>query len=198
MKPSVENSGHDKIVDVVLTEIDNYTKKLNRTKTTQLKFHPLIMTLATNLYTSSPSAYMDLQKSIIFALPSESTLNKKKSEHSVKDGKNVSIYMLHSFAHKEKATEPNRTYIGHLECDEFKLKTGLWWKTTSHELIGLAGDVNSFDYIVHSYLKDADDPGHNLTTYVNQWIYRSSCGTTFPCDFFYNSISLWNYRSSCA
>jgi hypothetical protein len=51
-------------------------------------------------------------------------------------------------------------------------------------------DVNSFDDIVHSYLKDADDPGHNLATYVNQWIYRSTCGMTFPCERFYNSTSL--------
>jgi hypothetical protein len=117
-------------------------------------------------------------------------MKKKKSEHSVKDGKNVSIYMLYSFAQEEKATERNRIYIGHLECDEFKLKAGLWWKTTSHELIGFADDANSFDNIVHSYLKDADDPGHDLATYVNQWIYRSSCGMTFPCELFYNSTSL--------
>jgi hypothetical protein len=140
MKVSVENNGHDEFVDVVLTEIDNYTKKLNG-KTTQLRFHPLIMRLAMNLYMSLPLAYMDLQKSTIFALPSESTLKKKKSEHSVKDSKNVTIYMLDSFAHEEKATEPNRIYIGHLECEEFKLKTGLCWKTTSHELIGFADDL---------------------------------------------------------
>jgi hypothetical protein len=59
MKLSVENNGHDKFVDVILTEIANYTKKLNG-KTTQLRFHSLIMRLATNLYMSSPSAYMDL------------------------------------------------------------------------------------------------------------------------------------------
>jgi hypothetical protein len=104
----------------------------------------------------------------------------------VKDGKNVTIYMLHSFAHEEKAAEPGRIYIGHLECDEFKLKAGLWWKTTSHELIGFADDVNSFDNIVFSFLHDANGPSHDLATFVNQWIYRSSCGMTFPCKFFYN------------
>jgi hypothetical protein len=108
---------------------------------------------------------MDLQKSTTFALPSESTLKMKKSEHSVRDDdKNVTIYMLHSFIHEEKATEPNRTNIGHLECDKFKLKAGLWWKTTSHELIGFADDVNSFDGIIDSYLKDADDSHHDLAT----------------------------------
>jgi hypothetical protein len=186
---SVDDNAHNEFVDVVLTEIDNYTKKLNG-NTTQLRFHPLIMRVATNLYMSSPSAYMDLQKSTIFALPSESTMKKKKSEGSVKDGKNVTIYMLHSFAHKEKATKWDRTYIGHLECDEFKLKAGLWWKTKSHELVGFADDVSSFDDIVNSFLKDADGPSNDLATYVNQWIYRLSCGMTFPCEYFYNATSL--------
>jgi hypothetical protein len=86
----VDDNAHDEFVDVVLTEIDNYTKKLNG-NTTQLRFHPLIMRVATNLYMSSSSAYMDLQKSSIFALPSESTMKEKKSEGSVKDGKNVLI-----------------------------------------------------------------------------------------------------------
>jgi hypothetical protein len=53
MKLSVENNGHDEFVDVVLTEIDIYTKKLNG-KTTNLMFHPLIMRIATNLYMPSP------------------------------------------------------------------------------------------------------------------------------------------------
>ena len=145
------------------------------------------MRLATNLYMSSPSAYMDLQKNTIFALPSESLMKKKKSEHSVKDGKNVTIYMLHMFAHDEKATESNRTYIGHLECDEFKLKAGLWQKTKSHELIGFADDGSSFDDIINSLLKDDDGPSNDLATYMNQCIYCSSCGMTFPCEFFYNS-----------
>jgi hypothetical protein len=73
----VDNNEHNEFVDVVLTEIDNYTKKLNG-KTTQLRLHPLIMRLATNLYTTSPSAYMDLQTSTLFSLPSESTMKKKK------------------------------------------------------------------------------------------------------------------------
>jgi hypothetical protein len=68
----VDNNEHDEFVDVILTEIDNYTKKLNG-KTTQLRFHPLIMRIATNLHMTSPSAYMDLQKSTMFSLPSEST-----------------------------------------------------------------------------------------------------------------------------
>jgi hypothetical protein len=93
----------------------------------------------------------------------------------VKDGKNVSIYMLHSLAHEEKATEPNHTYISHLEGYKFKLKAGLWWKTTSHELIGFSDDVNGFDDIVNSFSKEADSPSHNLAMYGNQWIYQSSC-----------------------
>jgi hypothetical protein len=117
-------------------------------------------------------------------------MKKKKSEGSVKDGKNVTIYMLHSFAHEEKATKSDGTYIGHLECDEFKLKAGLWWKTKSHELIGFANDISSFDDIVNSFLKDADGPSNDLATYVNQWIYRLSCGMTFPCESFYNATSL--------
>ncbi len=73
----IENSEHEEFVDVVVAEIDNYTKKLNG-KSTQLRFHLLIMQLTTNLYTTSPSAYMDLQKCTIFSLPSESTMKKKK------------------------------------------------------------------------------------------------------------------------
>jgi hypothetical protein len=62
--------------------------------------------------------------------------------------------------------------------------------SSSHELIGFADDVNSFDYIIFSFLQDANGPSHNLPTYVNQWIYRSSCGMTLPCEFFYDSTSL--------
>ncbi len=77
----------------------------------------------------------------------------------MKDGQNLSIYMLHSFAPKEKAAEPGCTHIGHLECNKLKLKlklkAGLWSKTTSHELTGFADDVNSFEDIVYSFLQDA-------------------------------------------
>ena len=141
---------------------------------------------------TSRSAYMDLQKSTILSLPSESTMKKKKSENSVKDGKKVTIYMLHSFANEEKATKPGRTNIGLLECNKFKLKlkAGLWRKTPSHKLIGFADDVNSFKDILFSLLQDTNVPRHDLAKSVNQWIYRSSCGMTFPCKSFYNSTSL--------
>jgi hypothetical protein len=73
MKLSV---GDNEFVDVVLTEIDNYTKTLYG-KTPQLRFHQLIMRLARYLYMSTPLAYMDLQESTIFALPSERTMKEK-------------------------------------------------------------------------------------------------------------------------
>jgi hypothetical protein len=59
-------------------------------------------------------------------------------------------------------------------------------------VVGFADDVNSFDEAVHHFLEDAEGQGptNELATYVNQWIYCSSCGMSFPCKLFYNTTSL--------
>jgi hypothetical protein len=73
----VDKKVHDKFIDVVLTEIDNYTKK------TEWKNHSGEIpsadheTFNKSLHVHTIRIYMDLQKSTIFALPSESTMRKK-------------------------------------------------------------------------------------------------------------------------
>ena len=185
---NIDDSSLDDLTDSFFLEIDNYSLKLHG-KTNRLQFHPLVMRLCTNVYMTSPSAYMDLQKNHIYSLPSESTLKKNKSAWAVQDGKCSKIYIIHKLNHDANVKDPDQVYSGHLECNKFKLKSGIWWRTRCHEVIGFADDVNSFDEIIHHFLEDAEGQGptNKLTTYVNQWIYRSSCGMTFPCEFFYNS-----------
>ena len=69
-----------------------------------------------------------------------------------------------------------------------KIKSGLVWKTSSHELIGFSADVESFDQIVYDFLQENETD--KLATYVNQWMYISIDGLSFPCSFYYNASNL--------
>ena len=184
-----EEEAASELVDCILQEAENYACKLTG-KVTQLRYHPVIMNIATNMYLSSPSAYVDLQKNTVYAMPTESTMKKHKHKQKAKDGKYVRIILLHAFTHQQRAKEPDRTTTGHLSCDEMKLRPGIWYNTKTHEIMGFSDNVYSLDTIVHSYLEDPQGIGNNLTTYVNQWVYRSSCGMIFPCEFYYNSSSM--------
>jgi hypothetical protein len=75
-----------------------------------------------------------------------------------------------------------------------KLESGIVMQTQNHALVGFADDIESFDDIVHDFLNESNDEeeekGAKLATYVNQWMYHSSDGTFFACEFLYNSGSL--------
>lgn len=147
-----EKEVHD-FISVMRSEIDNLAHKLDGNPN-QVRFHPMVMKLAFNLYQRSPAAYADVQKSTVTAMPSASTMKRKKRAEKVQDGRSFTIYALHKFEFDEynyqyrmrgRGKNARTRFFGRLLCDEMKIKSGLVWRTSSHEFIGFAS-INGCTY----------------------------------------------------
>ena len=67
------------------------------------------------------------------------------------------------------------TVEGILICDECKIKAGIVFHSTTHEIVGLTDDVNNFDSLMNILFINEDDgesSSPNLATYVNLWKYK--------------------------
>ena len=105
-------------------------------------YHPIIKRLVTIL---NSQASGDQPVSVT---PHPMLISKRK--HNIpsevrrygKEGRNGNSFLINKAGHKEKSSESNRAYIGHLACDELKLKASLWFKASSRELLGCSDDEN--------------------------------------------------------
>jgi hypothetical protein len=161
----------DDFVDCICSELNNTVLKLNGDKK-QIRFHPIILKVAYNIYPY---------------------LKSKKSEVKINHGQDFALYALHSFEcfQNQDTSKTSEPMFGQICCDEMKVKSGLVWRSSNHELVGFANDLKKIDEIISEFVLEKEND--KLETYINQWLYRSIKGLCFPCNFFYNDSHLNAY-----
>jgi len=86
---------------------------------------------------------------------------------------------------------PEQDRCGHLMCDEMQLKSGIYWNTYSHKLVGFASDLNELnltkeiqslnnaiegkndDDMLTSEFPESLEMGNATAKKVNQWCFHS-------------------------
>ncbi len=81
------------LVDFVLEQINNTSKKLNG-KETQCSYQPLTFQMAYAIWSRSPASYCEQKVISPLVLPSESQMRKVKQANKCKDGEDIMVYQL--------------------------------------------------------------------------------------------------------
>ena len=124
----------------------------------------------------------------IFQFFHQKVLNKKRQKLSVHESYYPNIYSTFYDVFVKKTNSPiglnNEEVIGHLMCDEMKLKDNVFWNCQSNKMIGFTCGDNSLDLKIElrQFFKGDDEKPDDINsekevykeaTYVNQWRFRS-------------------------
>ena len=174
----------DELVDTVVEAMLNTSLELNG-RSDQCSYSPVIFQVAQAVWSTSPAAYKDLCNLLPFSIPGKRQLQRNAKEAHTKDGRTPKPYQ------QRLATKHSRgksREVGYLQCDEMKLKHGIYWNTQTGEAVGLADDMLDMDSIIRRILSDDGDVPKAAVS-VNQWQYVSF-GTngleTWFCEHFFN------------
>lgn len=145
-----------------------------------------LMGLSMNLYLQSgTTAYDQMRADSVVIMPSSDTLAKKKLAQKIMVGDCAIMYekRLHTREYTEE--------IGELICDEMKLKQDVVMNVNSNAVIGFTEDFINKKKILKNLLDDEElDNMCEPATQVCQWRARAVDGSSFNCEFWYNSGSL--------
>jgi len=187
---------------VILEQMQSNAKKITK-KEKGVRFSPRILRMALSIYTRSKVGYEEMRKTSIEVMPSPATLNRLKSKLQTSDGYCPRMYQW--FFDETVSHIPEQDRAGHVMCDEMQLKSGIYWNTQSHKLVGFASDseeLNLADELdaLNDILKGNDNdslPTQNMikslesdncnAKKVNQWRFRSIKGVIHNAEYFFNS-----------
>jgi len=142
-------------------------------------------------------------KASVEVMPSPATLNHIKSKMQMTHGTCPITYQW--FFDDTVCNIPEEERAGHLMCDEMHLKTGIYWNTQSHTIVGFASDseeLNLADELLalNEVLEGTENDGLETDTKiqslenknsnakkVNQWRFRSIKGVIHNAEYFFNS-----------
>jgi len=195
----------EEMASLFLEQMQANSKKITEKDKTK-RFSPQILWLALAVYTRSPIGYEELCKSSIEVMPSQSTLAHLKSQMQTTDGICPEIYQC--FYNDTVHHIPELERAGHIMCDEMQLKSGIYWNTLSHKLVGFASDSNELNLAKEieilnnlvdgkidekystSECSESLDTNNVKAKKVNQWHFRSIKGVIHNAEYFFNSGSL--------
>jgi len=153
--------------------------------------------LALSVYTRLKAGYEELCQSSIEVFPSQSTLVCLKSNIRTSDGICPAIYQW--FFDDSIQHIPESERVGHVMCDEMQLKSGIYWNTLSHKLVGftsdssemnLAKEIEAINNVVNdettsSESCDSLDLNNSNAKKVNQWRFCSVKGIIHNAEYFF-------------
>jgi hypothetical protein len=136
----------DEFANNILEEISNFSKRMND-QPKRVRFSPRVMRMALSLYLKGPTAYESFRKSSIQVMPSVSTIKKLKADMTPKEGTFPRCYgwFYDEFFATNIATEADR--VGHIVCDEMKLRSDFYWNPATHKCVGIVVDGGPDDRI---------------------------------------------------
>jgi len=73
------------------------------------------------------------------------TLQQMKSKMMQEDGISPTTYQW--FYDEVVSSLPVEAQQGHLMCDEMQLKSGVYWNTQTHKLVGFASDTSDLNLL---------------------------------------------------
>ena len=161
------------------------------------RYSPKVMRMALSVWQRSRSAYEQMQQSNSFMFPTARQLARAKKKNSLHQGLNPKLY---SRLYDEFVTRSTGQIVGHVMVDEMQLKSGIYFHSKSHVVTGFATDGGgiSIDKEIMDFLKllkknkasQADledkDTEKGVSTYVNQWRFRSCHNEVRNLEFFFN------------
>lgn len=133
----------DNLVAFITEQIKHQCQNLSG-KQNAKRYSPLLLQLATTIYSRSPATYRQVENYL--DLPSISTMAKDKASRTVNSGLSSEVYMRAAF---QMLSENDRS--GGVVGDEMKLKGGIWSNVTSHKIIGFANDQLNFNELVEAF-----------------------------------------------
>ena len=192
--PVEDEKRRSEYVDFIASEISN-TCKLFTGKNSQIRFHPVMINLAMNLYMGMN--YEDGTDNAPFVFPTVKTLQRHRALVATHEGTDPKVYARVS---EMEGFSSETDLLIHWMFDEVNLTSGVMWNATNDDLRGLCcgttGDVED----LKDLLEDLYDTGSNDMAgdegegrdgiYCNQWLARNPYGTTLVGEFFYNEGNL--------
>jgi hypothetical protein len=170
-------------------------------KDKQVRFSPSVMRMALSLFVKGgKTAYDIFRDTSLQAMPSISLLRKLKSKMTPEEGTFPLIYgWLCDAKVQERRTRDHD--LGHIMCDEMKLKSDFYWSPTSHKCIGIvvSDTIEKRVKLADEVMKLVGDSekqkegkaGYSTTLSVNQFRFRSAIdNSTHAGEFFFNDGSL--------
>jgi len=190
---------------VILEQMQSNAKKITKNEK-GVRFSPRILRMALSIYTRSKVGYEEMRKASVEVMPSPATLNRLKSKMKTTDGTCPITYQW--FFDDTVCKIPELERAGHLMCDEMHLKSGIYWNTQSHTLVGFASDseqLNLADELhalndvlegteinileTQTKIQSFENKNSNAKK-VNQWRFCSIKGVIHNTEYFFNSGSL--------
>ena len=187
-KDNCNKKSEEALVDVVVEAMFNTSLELNGKKN-QCSYSPVIFQMVQSVWNTSASAHKNLCNLMPFSIPSARLMQQNTKAAFIADGRNPKPYQ------QRQATKDGRgkwREVGYLQCDEMKLKHGIYWNTQTGEAVGLADDMLDMDSVIRRVLSDGGDEP-KAAVYVNQWQYVSFNPEgleTWYCEHFFNDGSL--------
>jgi len=148
-----------------------------------------------------------MRKATIEVMPSLTTLNCIKSKMQMTQGTCPIMYQW--FFDDTVCNIPEEESAGHLMCNEMHLKTGIYWNTQSHTIVGFASDseeLNLADELIalNEVLEGTENDGLQMDTKiqslenknsnakkVNQWHFHSIKGVIHNAVLFQFGLPHW-------
>jgi len=106
---------------------------------------PCILCIALSLYIGSLVGYKEFKNSTLEVFPSIWTLQRMKLKMMQEDGISQNAYQW--FYDEVVSCMPMKEGRGHLMYDEMHLKSGVYWNTQSHKLVGFASDTSDLNLL---------------------------------------------------
>jgi len=181
-------------VEFIASEISNTCKCFNG-KTSQIRFHPVMLNLAMNLYMGMK--YEDGVDHSPFVFPTVKTLQRHRALVATHEGRDPKVYAR---VPEMEGFRSETDMLIHWLFDEVKLTSGVMWNATNDDLrgfcCGTTGSAEDLKDLLEELYDttseeavDCDGEGRD-GIYCNQWLARNPYGTTLVGEFFYNDGNL--------
>lgn len=137
----------ENLINLVTEQIQLQSKNLSGRKNGN-RYSPLLLQLATTIYTRSNATYRQVENYL--NLPSISLMAQNKATQKVNSGMCSEIYIKATFQMCDVSDR-----VGVLVGDEMKLKAGIWSSVSDHRMIGFAEDQLNFNELIEAFKPNA-------------------------------------------
>lgn len=187
------------ITDFVESVVDNviHKAKVMSGREKSIRFSAPLLRMALSLWTRSKKGYEELKETSQLILPCSRSMRRLQKKMRVKEGIHPPVYGWFFDEHVSKK-QPAVEH-GHIIFDEMKLKSGIFWNTADHSLVGFASQDNkvlTIDDDLQQLFRDDNieaarmDSVEEPAVYVNQFRFRSIKNTIHNSEFFFNNGAL--------
>ena len=185
--PRDQEEDRDSYVDFMASEIINSCKCFTG-NTSQIRFHPIMINLAMNLYTGMK--YKEMVDVSPFVFPTVQTIQRHQAKVATHEGTDPKVYARVS---KMAGFKTEVDMLIHWMFDKVKLTSGVMWNATNDDFRGLccgtSSNLEDLKDLLDKLYDHSDNGGGRDGIYCNQWLARNPFGTTLVGKFFYNEAT---------